>query len=96
MDYGGDIMESKGSERGMHMTTLVRKWGNSLAIRIPSHIAERFSIQQGTELEVRLEDQGIKLIPKKKKPTLDELLAKVTPENRHHEIDFGTEGNELI
>jgi antitoxin MazE len=36
------------------------------------------------------------LVPKKKKPTLDELLAKVTPENRHEEIQLGTEGNELI
>jgi len=29
--------------------------------------------------------------------TLGELLAKITPENRHEEIDFGLpQGNELI
>lgn len=45
---------------------------------------------------MKVENQEIKLVPKKKKPTLDELLAKVTPENRHEEIQLGTEGNELI
>jgi antitoxin MazE len=89
-------MKSRENQGGICMTTLVRKWGNSLAIRIPSHIAEMFSIEQGSEIEMRVENQEIKLVPKKKKPTLEELLAKVTPENRHCEIDFGVEGNERI
>ncbi len=91
-------MESKKTERvrGAHMTAQVRKWGNSLAIRIPSHIAEQLSIKQGSEIEMRIEEQEIRLVPMKKKPTLEELLAKVTPENRHEEIDFGVEGNERI
>lgn len=78
------------------MTTRVQKWGNSLAVRIPSHIAEEMGIHQGSEIDMRVEDHVIKLVPKKKKPTLQELLAKVTPENRHDEIDFGVEGNERI
>lgn len=78
------------------MTAKVQKWGNSLAIRIPSVIAEQLSIRQGSELEIIIENQVLKLIPKKKKPTLEELLAKITPENCHTEIDFGTEGNELF
>jgi len=90
-------MTERENQGGMRsMTTQVRKWGNSLAIRIPSHIAEMLSIEQGSELEMKVENQEIKLVPKKKKPTLEELLAKVTPENRHDEIHFGTEGNELI
>lgn len=89
-------MNSKRSERRLPMTTLVRKWGNSLAIRIPSHIAEMFSLEQGSEIEIRIENNEIKLVPMSKKPTLEELLARVTPENRHHEIDFGIEGNERI
>lgn len=31
-----------------------------------------------------------------KKYSLEELLSRITPENRHDEIDFGTEGRELI
>ncbi|CCQ96515.1 Transcriptional regulator/antitoxin, MazE [[Clostridium] ultunense Esp] len=78
------------------MRTKVQKWGNSLAIRIPSHIVEQLAIHQGSEMEIRVEDHKILLVPKNEKPTLEELLAKVTPENRHAHIDFGAEGNELF
>ncbi|WP_339062350.1 AbrB/MazE/SpoVT family DNA-binding domain-containing protein [Tepidibacillus marianensis] len=78
------------------MTTKVQKWGNSLAVRIPTIIAEQISLEQGMEIEMITENQTIKIIPIKKKPTLEDLLAKITPENRHSEIEFGVEGNELI
>ena len=77
------------------MITTVQKWGNRLAIRIPSMVAEQIALQQGTEIEMSVGEYAITLIPLRKKPTLDELLAKITPENRHAEIVFGTEGNEL-
>ncbi|WP_077615646.1 AbrB/MazE/SpoVT family DNA-binding domain-containing protein [Caenibacillus caldisaponilyticus] len=80
----------------MEMIERVQKWGNSLAVRIPNAVAEQLAIQQGSEIEIVVESQAIKLIPKKKKPSLEELLAKITPENRHAEIDFGVQGNELI
>lgn len=89
-------MELNQSQGGIHMTTTVQKWGNSLAVRIPSAIAEKMAIEQGSEVEMSVEDHGITLIPKKRKPKLDELLAKITPENRHAEIQFGSEGNELL
>ncbi|WLR51908.1 AbrB/MazE/SpoVT family DNA-binding domain-containing protein [Bacillus tianshenii] len=85
------------NQGGIQVTTKVQKWGNSLAIRIPSHVAEAISIQQGSEIELTVENDVLVLKPKKKKPQLDELLSKITPENRHKEIDFGKkEGNELI
>ncbi|MEW9031890.1 MAG: AbrB/MazE/SpoVT family DNA-binding domain-containing protein [Planifilum fimeticola] len=80
----------------MAVTTRVQKWGNSLAVRIPSHIAEETGIHQGSEVDMCVEGNVIKLVPKKRKPTLQELLEKVTPENRHDEIDFGVEGNERL
>ena len=80
------------------MTTTVQKWGNSLAVRIPSVVAEKIKIEQGSEIEmiVTLEGDGVTLLPKKRKPTLAELLSKITPENRHDYIDFGTVGKELL
>ncbi len=33
------------------MTITVQKWGNSLAVRIPSVIAERLALHQGSEVE---------------------------------------------
>lgn len=79
------------------MSTTVQKWGNSLGIRIPSHIAEKIEICQGTEVDLIVgDDHTLTVVPKKKKPTLEELLAQCKPENRHDEIDLGREGKELF
>jgi antitoxin MazE len=84
----------------MTVATTIQKWGNSLAVRIPKDVAERVEIHQGSELEMRVveNDGTITLVPKKqsKKYSLEELLSQCKPENRHEEIDFGIEGNELI
>lgn len=79
------------------MKTTVQKWGNSLAVRIPISIAETISIKQGSEIELSVENQVLLLKPTKKKPMLEDLISKISPENRHSEIDFGeVEGNELM
>ncbi|HHY67201.1 MAG TPA: AbrB/MazE/SpoVT family DNA-binding domain-containing protein [Alicyclobacillus sp.] len=74
----------------------MQKWGNGLAIRLSSAFAESISIQQGSEVELRLTNRTITVVPRKRKPSLEELLAKITPENRHEAIDLGTEGKELL
>lgn len=79
------------------MSTTVQKWGNSLGIRIPSQIAERIAVSQGSEVDLIVGDNHtLIVIPKIKKPTLEELLAECKPENRHDEVDFGVEGKELL
>lgn len=79
------------------MSTTVQKWGNSLGIRIPAQIAERIAVGQGSEVDLIVgDDHTLIVVPKKKKPTLDELLAQCKPENRHNEIDFGIDGKELF
>lgn len=78
------------------MTTKVQKWGNSLAVRIPSEVINHFNIEQGSEIEIKVVENEIKLIPKKQKPKLEELMAKITEDNQHDEIDFGKpEGKEV-
>jgi antitoxin MazE len=76
----------------------VQKWGNSLGVRIPSNLAQQININHGTEVEVSLGqgNQALLIKPLVNKPTLEELLAQARPENRHNEIDFGSEGNEMI
>lgn len=71
------------------MKTQVGKWGNSLAIRIPGTYVKELEIVEGAELEVTRVDGGLLLRSKKHHYTLDELLAKVTPENLHGETDWG-------
>ncbi|WEK55981.1 MAG: AbrB/MazE/SpoVT family DNA-binding domain-containing protein [Candidatus Cohnella colombiensis] len=73
----------------------VQKWGNSLGIRIPGPYAEQLDLKDGSEVELLLQNREVIIRPKVSKPTLEDLLSKITPENRHQEIDFGTsEGNE--
>jgi antitoxin MazE len=78
------------------MTTKVQKWGNSLAPRLPKEMAEKMHIGQGTEVTLMPTKDGILLKSQTKKPTLDDLLDNITPENRHDNVDFGQEGNELF
>lgn len=85
---------------GYMATVIAQKWGNSLGIRIPKEAADKIGIYQGTEIELHIAENEkiITLKPKKlqKQYTLEDLLSKITPENQHKEIDFGTEGRELI
>lgn len=74
----------------------VQKWGNSLGLRIPSALAHSVNIDNGTEVEISLGNQALLIKPIVKKPTLEDLLSKITPENRHNEFDWGeSEGNEF-
>jgi antitoxin MazE len=73
------------------MKIQVQKWGNSLALRIPKSFAVESNIAQGSTVEVSLENGRIIVFPVAEPEfSLDELLAKVTPENLHGEIDTGS------
>ena len=86
----------KGKKGVMNVTTKIQKWGNSFAIRIPKEFIEELNLKQGSEIELRKIDDTLQIIPKKRKPTLEELMAKITPENQHDEIDWGTpQGKEV-
>jgi len=78
------------------MRTRVQKWGNSLALRIPKSFATEVGLERETSVEVSLADGKLVITPvTRQKPTLEELLAKVTPKNLHHEVDTGpARGNE--
>ncbi len=79
------------------MTALVQKWGNSLALRIPSSLAKTFSLLKGSEVDVSVVDDKIIIHPKKtKKYSLAQMLKKISKKNRHVETDFGKPlGNEV-
>ncbi len=72
------------------MKVQIQKWGNSLALRIPKSFAVESNISQGSTVEVSLENGKIVIFPVTEPEfSLDELLAKVTPENLHGETDTG-------
>ncbi|MGI8493940.1 MAG: AbrB/MazE/SpoVT family DNA-binding domain-containing protein [Pyrinomonadaceae bacterium] len=74
----------------MHYESSIQKWGNSLVLRIPKSFAVESKIEQGSTVEVSLESGKIIVFPvTESKFLLDGLLAKVTAENLHGEIDTG-------
>jgi len=73
------------------------KWGNSLAVRIPKSIAARARMKEGDALEIKAAKGRIELRSAERIPTLEELVAQITPENRHPETDWGPDvGREKI
>jgi antitoxin MazE len=78
------------------MRTRVQKWGNSIALRIPKSFATEVGLQRESSVEISLADGKLVITPiAKPKPTLRQLLAKVTKENLHHEVATGAAvGNE--
>lgn len=74
-------------KKNQALKTQAAKWGNSLAIRLPKTVASQLGIQEGTALEISM--HADKLVLKKPTLTLDELVAGITPENRHKETLTG-------
>lgn len=72
------------------MQGIVRKWGNSAAIRLPAGVLEAVSLKIDQAVDVREEDGRIIIEPVRVAPLkLDDLVAGITEENRHAEISFG-------
>ena len=72
------------------MKTRIQKWGNSLALRIPKSFASEVGLECNTPVEISLVDGSLVVKPDvQAAPGLDQLLAQVTEDNLHHEIDTG-------
>jgi antitoxin MazE len=86
---------------GPSMKVAFQRWGNSLALRVPKVVAQEIGASDGKTAEMSVRDG--KLVIEVTKPrrrrrryTLDELVAGITPENRHEAIDWGPPvGNEV-
>jgi antitoxin MazE len=72
------------------MNTTVQKWGNSLAVRLPSSLAKDVHMQQGSVVEIAIVEGKMVLKSKgQRKYSLPQLLKGVTPSNRHPEQNWG-------
>jgi antitoxin MazE len=77
------------------MEAVIKKWGNSLGIRIPNLIAKSMNFNDGSSVELKNTVHGILITPKPK-TTLAEMLDKITDQNIHSEIETGSPvGNEI-
>ena len=75
----------------MKTTSSVKKWGNSLAVRIPTAVIQDLGLTENSSVQIISDGTIATIQPKKrKKATLDELVAAITNENLHQESDWGS------
>lgn len=72
------------------MKVIVKKWGNSAAVRIPASVMEAMSLALDEAVDVRAEEGRIVIEPVKRKDyDLETLLNGITPKNLHACEDTG-------
>lgn len=72
------------------MQGVVKKWGNSAAVRIPASVLEAAHVHLDQPVDVREEEGRIVIEPLR--PTsydLASLVSGITDENRHEPIETG-------
>lgn len=83
------------------MEATLKKWGNSLACRIPSSLAKECGLTEQSSVEITSCDGKIVISRVIQVPvySLEELVSRITPENKHDfaDTDFGDPvGRELL
>ena len=72
------------------MNTKIARWGNSLAVRLPSRALKELDLKEGALVELSAKDGKLILEPRHARdPELDELIAAITPKNRYPETNWG-------
>lgn len=82
------------------MKVAFQKWGNSLAVRVPKAFADEIGASDGKAAEMTVSNRKLVIEVarrqrRKRSCAIDELVAGITSENRHEEIEWGPAvGNE--
>ena len=71
------------------MTAIIQKWGNSLAVRIPRFVARQMQLNDGDEVELRIENKDLIVRSTRRPHRLRDLVQKITKSNRHAETGWG-------
>ncbi len=71
------------------MKAKIARWGNSLALRLPKTLIEELGFGEDTVVEFTVVDGQLLVRSSAQVPTLEELVAGITPENRHQAMGWG-------
>ena len=72
------------------MQTKIKKWGNSLALRIPKLLALDANLKQDSLVDISIEKNSIIIMPiGEKEYSLEKLLKGVSKNNLHGEFNTG-------
>lgn len=77
------------------MFTTAKKWGNSIGVRIPFKLAQKYGIENGTELKIHDSQDGM-MLKVSDRPTLDSLLSQCEGENPVGEVLHDKVGKEEL
>jgi antitoxin MazE len=81
----------------MAIQVQIAKWGNSLGVRVPRDVAARAGLTEGARVDIEAADDGRIIITRSRRRfTLEELLAGMTPEREHRLEDDHPKGEEII
>ena len=73
------------------MKSVVKKWGNSAAIRIPAAVMQAMQLDLDDRVDVREEAGRIVIEPVRQRDyDLNTLLKGITAKNLHEPVDFGS------
>jgi antitoxin MazE len=84
------------------MKVTIAKWGNSKAVRLPKALTDAPGFEEGSQLELTVEQDGFRLSRRAKttKDLLAEMIAearRLGPEYEPETIDWGPDrGSEII
>jgi antitoxin MazE len=82
------------------MKVAFQKWGNSLALRVPKAFADEIGASDGKAADMTVSNGKLvieiaRTQRRKRRYTLEQLVAGITADNRHEEINWGPPvGNE--
>jgi antitoxin MazE len=84
--------------KAIHMNTVIRKWGNSPALRLPTTVLKEAGYQLEQKVELIVSKGRIIIQPSQKiEYDLDSLVNGIITKNSHIETDFGSPvGKELL
>ncbi|HSC96694.1 MAG TPA: AbrB/MazE/SpoVT family DNA-binding domain-containing protein, partial [Burkholderiales bacterium] len=73
------------------MESIIRKWGNSPALRLPSSLLNEAGLAVDQRVRISVVEGSIRIERVCKKPAyrIDDLLAKATADTRHGKADRG-------
>lgn len=72
------------------MQGVIKKWGNSAAVRIPASVLEAAQVSLDQPVDVR--EEGGRIVIEPLRPArydINALIAGITDENRHEPINMG-------
>ncbi|AFZ51478.1 AbrB/MazE/SpoVT family DNA-binding domain-containing protein [Dactylococcopsis salina] len=83
------------------MKIQLRKWGNSLGLRVPQKIAQKYGLDENSLVELTETSEGIMIQKRNRVSSLDELLSSIPddfvyPEDIREFNESGSVGEELI